>query len=172
MFMVREALHSLVNAIPLPEMLLVLADLGCSTGHNTFATFSEVMRTISNTCNELGRPVPEIKLLLNDLPGNDFNTLLGPVLSSYKEKMNELAIKDKSSPLYTAAVPGSFYDRLFPRKSVHFVHSCTSLHWLSQARIPTSEKRLLLRIRLSLTNLYSDHTSFRNSDAFLGLELL
>ncbi|XP_019241122.1 PREDICTED: salicylate carboxymethyltransferase-like isoform X2 [Nicotiana attenuata] len=29
-------------------------------------------------------------------------------------------------------VAGSFYNRLFPSKSIHFVHSSYSLHWLSQ----------------------------------------
>jgi jasmonate O-methyltransferase len=34
---------------------------------------------------------------------------------------------------FVAAVPGSFYGPLFPKKSLHFVHSCFSLHRLSQA---------------------------------------
>ncbi|KAJ6737478.1 S-ADENOSYL-L-METHIONINE:CARBOXYL METHYLTRANSFERASE FAMILY PROTEIN [Salix viminalis] len=33
---------------------------------------------------------------------------------------------------YISGVPGSFYGRLFPSNSLHFVHSGTSLHWLSQ----------------------------------------
>jgi salicylate 1-O-methyltransferase len=139
MFMVKESLKSLVVSIPSSEMLLVIADLGCSTGANTFVMLSEVMDVISETCKKLSRPIPEIQLLLNDLPGNDFNTLLSPVLSSYKEKMKE-STKDKSMPFYIAAVPGSFYERLFPKRSVHFIHSSLSLHWLSQARIPTLEK--------------------------------
>ncbi|XP_069153311.1 S-adenosyl-L-methionine:benzoic acid/salicylic acid carboxyl methyltransferase 3-like isoform X2 [Solanum lycopersicum] len=31
-------------------------------------------------------------------------------------------------------VAGSFYTRLFPSNSLHFVHSSYSLHWLSQIR--------------------------------------
>ncbi|KAI7980715.1 Benzoate carboxyl methyltransferase, partial [Camellia lanceoleosa] len=33
---------------------------------------------------------------------------------------------------FRSGVPGSFYRRLFPRKSLHFVHSSYSVHWLSQ----------------------------------------
>ncbi|CAA3032622.1 SAM dependent carboxyl methyltransferase, partial [Olea europaea subsp. europaea] len=33
---------------------------------------------------------------------------------------------------FISCVPGSFYGRLFPKKSLHFVHSSSSLHWLSQ----------------------------------------
>ena len=34
--------------------------------------------------------------------------------------------------VFLSGVPGSFYGRLFPRTSVHFICSCSSLHWLSQ----------------------------------------
>jgi salicylate 1-O-methyltransferase len=135
MFMVKEAVESLVSAVPSHDMLLVFADLGSSTGANTLATFSEVLHVISRTCDKLGRPAPELQLLLNDLPANDFNTLLDSVLSAYKQRIKE-SMRDSYIPFYTAAVPGSFYDRLFPKRSVHFIYSCASLHWLSQARIP------------------------------------
>ncbi|KAJ3698732.1 hypothetical protein LUZ61_002437 [Rhynchospora tenuis] len=131
MFLVKEAMESLVHVIPSSETLLVFADLGCSTGANAFVTHSRVMGTISTTCKKLDRPMPEIQLLLNDLPGNDFNTLLGPVLSSYKERISE-SMRENGMSFYTAAVPGSFYMRLFPKRSVHFIYSCASLHWLSQ----------------------------------------
>ncbi|KAJ4754661.1 S-adenosyl-L-methionine-dependent methyltransferase superfamily protein [Rhynchospora pubera] len=132
MFLVKEAMESLVHVmIPTSETLLVFADLGCSTGANAFVTHSSIMGTISKTCKKLDRPMPEIQLLLNDLPGNDFNTLLGPALSSYKERISE-AMREIGVSFYTAAVSGSFYTKLFPKRSVHFIYSCASLHWLSQ----------------------------------------
>ncbi|KAJ4786430.1 S-adenosyl-L-methionine-dependent methyltransferase superfamily protein [Rhynchospora pubera] len=130
-FLVKEAVKSLASTVPSSEKLLVFADLGCSTGANTLVMFSEVMDTVSTTCNELGRPVPQIQLLLNDLPGNDFNTLLGSVLSFRKERIDECT-SDRSMPFYMSVVPGSFYERLFPKKSVHFIYSSCSVHWLSQ----------------------------------------
>ncbi|KAG0466266.1 hypothetical protein HPP92_017296 [Vanilla planifolia] len=35
-------------------------------------------------------------------------------------------------PLYFMGLPGSFYERLFPQRSVHFFHTSYSLMWLSQ----------------------------------------
>ncbi|KAJ4817981.1 S-adenosyl-L-methionine-dependent methyltransferase superfamily protein [Rhynchospora pubera] len=131
MFLVEEAVELLVSAIPSSKTSLVLADLGCATGANTFVMLSAVMEVISTTCTKLGQPIPEIQLLLNDLPGNDFNALLGPVLSSYKKKINK-SMSESGIPFYTAAAPGSFYERLFLKRSVHFIYSSACLHWLSQ----------------------------------------
>ncbi|XP_075105112.1 salicylate carboxymethyltransferase-like isoform X1 [Nicotiana tabacum] len=36
---------------------------------------------------------------------------------------------------FVAGVAGSFYNRLFPSKSLHFVHSSYSLHWLSKVPV-------------------------------------
>ena len=66
-------------------------------------------------------------MLLNDLPTNDFNTI-------FSAGFPEFAGKGKAdNPLvFLSGVPGSFYGRLFPARSVHFVCSFSSLHWLSQ----------------------------------------
>ncbi|KAJ4752876.1 S-adenosyl-L-methionine-dependent methyltransferase superfamily protein [Rhynchospora pubera] len=115
MFLVEEAVELLVSAIPSSKTSLVLADLGCATGANTFVMLSAVMEVISTTCTKLGQPIPEIQLLLNDLPGNDFNALLGPVLSSYKKKINK-SMSESGIPFYTAAAPGSFYGCVWMRE--------------------------------------------------------
>ncbi|KAI9165290.1 hypothetical protein LWI28_011124 [Acer negundo] len=42
--------------------------------------------------------------------------------------------KDKGEqfgPCFVSGMPGSFYERLFPSRSLHFIHSSYSLHWLS-----------------------------------------
>ncbi|KAI3732477.1 hypothetical protein L1987_63682 [Smallanthus sonchifolius] len=60
------------------------------------------------------------------------NTLL--VASNIIDIVHEFE-KDKGEsfvPCFVSAIPGSFYGRLFPDKSLHLVHSATSNHWLSQ----------------------------------------
>ncbi|KAM0002683.1 putative methyltransferase [Helianthus debilis subsp. tardiflorus] len=54
---------------------------------------------------------------------------------------------------FVSAVPGSFYDRLFPDKSLHFVHSSYSIQWLSQVPEGLESNKL---------NLYISKTSSLN----------
>ncbi|XP_055811986.1 S-adenosyl-L-methionine:benzoic acid/salicylic acid carboxyl methyltransferase 3-like [Solanum dulcamara] len=73
---------------------------------------------------------PEFHFLFNDLPSNDFNTIfqsLGKFEHDLRNKIGE-----RFGPCVFSGVSGSFYTRLFPSKSLHFVHSSYSLHWLSQ----------------------------------------
>ncbi|OAY66237.1 putative caffeine synthase 2 [Ananas comosus] len=100
------------------------------------------MDAIGESCDRLSRRAPEIQLLLNDLPGNDFNTLFRS-FASEREKGGKRLL-----PHYMVGVPGSFYGRLFPCKRVHFVYSCLSLHWLSQENV-----------RLNRGNIYISKTS-------------
>ncbi|GKU94469.1 hypothetical protein SLEP1_g7965 [Rubroshorea leprosula] len=73
----------------------------------------------------------DYQVLLNDLPaGNDFNPVFRS-LAGFQEKLKK-ELGSGSGPCFFSGVPGSFYHRLFPSKSLHFVHSSTSLHWLSQ----------------------------------------
>ncbi|XP_057993318.1 loganic acid O-methyltransferase isoform X1 [Hevea brasiliensis] len=62
--------------------------------------------------------MPEFQVFFNDQAMNDFNTLF---TSLTQERQ-----------YFAAGVPGSFYDRLFPNSSLHFVHCSMSLHWLSK----------------------------------------
>ena len=116
-----------------------IADLGCSSGPNSLLSISNIVETIQNLCPDLDRPVPELSLFLNDLPSNDFNY----IFASLPEFYDRLKKRDNNyeslgfehgngGPCFVSAVPGSFYGRLFPRRSLHFVHSSSSLHWLSQ----------------------------------------
>ncbi|XP_077224834.1 putative jasmonic acid carboxyl methyltransferase 1 isoform X1 [Tasmannia lanceolata] len=109
---------------------LSIADLGCSSGPNTLFVISHIIDTIKMKCRELNHPLPEFQMFLNDLPGNDFNTVFS-YLPGFYEKLNE----EKQVGLgqcFVAGVAGSFYGRLFPSESLHFIHSSNSLHWLSQ----------------------------------------
>lgn len=102
---------------------LVIADLGCSSGPNTFFAVSELIKTVENLRRKMGHDDPPVyQVFLNDLPGNDFNAVFRALPSS----------QDNQAQCFFAGVPGSFYGRLFPSKTLHFVHSSYSLHWLSQ----------------------------------------
>ncbi|XP_068661217.1 probable jasmonic acid carboxyl methyltransferase 1 [Aristolochia californica] len=107
-----------------------IAELGCSSGPNALLATSEIIQAIHRKTHQHGHPLPEFRVFFNDLAGNDFNSVFLS-LSGFKE---ELKMKTGGSlgQCFFAGVPGSFYGRLFPSKSLHFVHSSSSLHWLSQ----------------------------------------
>ncbi|KAK7360048.1 hypothetical protein VNO77_02020 [Canavalia gladiata] len=124
----EEAITSLYcNKLPTS---LAIADMGCSSGPNTLNVVSEIIKTVENLCRELHQTSPEYKIFLNDLPGNDFNSIFRS-LDSFKEKLLD-EMETSIGPCYFSGVPGSFYSRLFPNRSLHFVHSSYSLHWLSK----------------------------------------
>lgn len=107
-----------------------VADLGCSSGPNSLLAVTGVIETLTGLCNQGGHSPPEVLLFLNDLPGNDFNSVFTSLPSFYEnlKQKNKLI----SSNCFISAMPGSFYGRLFPSRSLHFVHSSYSVHWLSQ----------------------------------------
>ncbi|KAJ1411043.1 SAM dependent carboxyl methyltransferase, partial [Sesbania bispinosa] len=109
---------------------LAIADLGCSSGPNTLFVVSEIIKAVEKLCQELKLKSPEYKVFLNDLPGNDFNNIFKS-LDSFKEKLLD-EMKSGIGPCYFSGVPGSFYGRVFPNQSLHFVHSSYSLQWLSK----------------------------------------
>ena len=100
--------------------LFNIADLGCSVGPNTFIVVENIIESV-----KLKYPSPnpnsegiEFQVFFNDLASNDFNTL------------HRSLPRDRE---YAASiVPGSFHGRLFPKSSLHFIHSSYTLHWLSK----------------------------------------
>ncbi|KHN36081.1 salicylate carboxymethyltransferase-like [Glycine soja] len=127
----EEAISSLYRSM-LPRSLAV-ADLGCSSGPNTFLVISEAIKSVEKLCRELNHQSPEYQIYMNDLPGNDFNNIFKS-LDSFKEKLcNEIIEAGHGiGSCFFNGVPGSFYGRIFPTKSLHFVHSSYSLMWLSK----------------------------------------
>jgi jasmonate O-methyltransferase len=111
---------------------LAIADLGCSSGPNTLLVLSEFIKVVEKLCRELNYESPEYMVFLNDLPGNDFNTIFRS-LDRFKERLRG-ETKTKMGPCYISGVPGSFYGRIFPNQSLHFVHSSYSLQWLSKVK--------------------------------------
>ncbi|KAG2305870.1 hypothetical protein Bca52824_025618 [Brassica carinata] len=104
-----------------------VAELGCSSGQNTFLAISNIITTINVLCQNTNQNSPEIDCCLNDLPENDFNTTFKFVPFFNKELM----ITNQAS-CFVYGAPGSFYSRLFSRNSLHFIHSSYALHWLSK----------------------------------------
>ncbi|GMH17491.1 hypothetical protein Nepgr_019332 [Nepenthes gracilis] len=122
---VEEALHDYFGGTHIPDKM-VIADLGCSSGPNALIPASEIIDTVHGQCQKLGRRSPEFMVFLNDLPGNDFNDIFTSLQPDFFSKRRE------DEQCRVAGVPGSFYGRLFLSRSLHFVHSSSSLHWLSQ----------------------------------------
>ncbi|KAK4479313.1 hypothetical protein RD792_014824 [Penstemon davidsonii] len=111
---VSEQLHP--RNFPALETFYV-ADLGCSVGPNTFISVQNIIDAVKLKYQSTNDKIPEFQVLFNDHLLNDFNTLFKclPLNREY----------------YASGVPGSFYSHLFPRESLHFVHTSFSLHWLS-----------------------------------------
>ena len=55
---------------------MVIVDLGCSSGPNAIALVSIAVEAIHNHCHQFLQPPPEVSVLLNDLPDNDFNMVV------------------------------------------------------------------------------------------------
>ncbi|KAI3850721.1 hypothetical protein MKW98_030781 [Papaver atlanticum] len=89
-----------------PNTTIRIADLGCSVGSDCLTAVNDIIEAF--------------QVYYNDKPSNDINTLFRLIPSK--------------KHYFAAGVPGSFYGRLFPRASLHFVNSSTALHWLS--RVP------------------------------------
>ncbi|KAI3950815.1 hypothetical protein MKW92_005480 [Papaver armeniacum] len=154
---IQEAILEIINSISsgkdIPKSISI-AEMGCSSGPTALLVVSYVIDMIFNKSlhgldgAHSGSPHPEILVFLNDLSGNDFNIIFKSLQGFYdqlKKAYTNLGDADddqKQHGCFVAGIPGSFYGRLFPRDSLHFVHSSYSLHWLSQSpqRIKKSNK--------------------------------
>ncbi|CAN6553729.1 unnamed protein product [Malus baccata var. baccata] len=99
-------------------------------GKTRYATNSLLQRaSIEQLCSKLFSDCLKIAdfAFLHDLPGNDFNILFRSLPGFYK-KLEE----EQLGPGFITAMPGSFYGRLFPNNSLHFVHSSYALLWISE----------------------------------------
>ncbi|KAI4383966.1 hypothetical protein MLD38_009743 [Melastoma candidum] len=134
---VTSAVRSLLLEQAFPSSgLFNVADLGCATGPCTFVFMSTVIDAVLGLCQESGSGVPEFQFYLNDLFGNDFNSLFQG-LSSFCSDNGGLSC-------FVMGTPGSFHGRLFPQNSLHLVHSSYSVHWLSKFPDLTSKEGLPL----------------------------
>ncbi|VAH83139.1 unnamed protein product [Triticum turgidum subsp. durum] len=106
-----------------PEKMLI-ADLGCSSGPNALALVSIAVEAIHSHCLQLQQPPPEVCVLLNDLPDNDFNTVVKSLVMLHQS--------NKPAVVTVGITPGSFYERLFTSGSMHLFCLSNSLNWLSK----------------------------------------
>ncbi|KAL4582780.1 hypothetical protein LXL04_007339 [Taraxacum kok-saghyz] len=129
--MVEAAIVNILCEVLQADESMGLADLGCSSGPNSLTVVSHIIQMVHATCNQMSRSFPEIRVSLNDLFGNDFNNVFELLPEFYKKLKGDYGI----GGCYVCGLPGSFYGRLFPARSLHFVHSSSSLHWLSQVPV-------------------------------------
>ncbi|KAK9698050.1 hypothetical protein RND81_08G078900 [Saponaria officinalis] len=140
---------------------LCIADLGCSSAEqNTYNVALELIEIVEKARQELGCRPQDYQVNLNDLPNNDFNTLFKS-LDIFKEKLVQ-KFGNELGHCFVCGVPGSFYGRLFPNNSLHFVHSSYSLLWLSQEPdgIEESEKNIYLTKTSSTSVLNAYYEQF------------
>ncbi|CAM0878946.1 unnamed protein product [Alopecurus aequalis] len=121
--LIEAAIIDLCTGTLLPKNM-VIADLGCSSGSNALVLVSAAIEAIHSHCNQFQRKPPEVCIFLNDLPDNDFNTVVKRLVTL--RKSNEQVV-------VASVTPGSFYERLFTSGSLHLVCSSSSLHWISKA---------------------------------------
>ncbi|KAJ4717088.1 Carboxyl methyltransferase [Melia azedarach] len=165
----EETIENMFSTTIFPGCFNV-ADLGCSSGPNTLLVLSEILDIIHEMCRQVNRKTPEFQMFLNDLPGNDFNTIFKSLPAFYKQrKLNG----SSSKSCFIAGVPGSFYGRLFPSTSVHFMHSSYSLHWLSEVpeNLDLNNKRNIYMAKSSPSCVYQVYLEQFQRDFSLFLSL-
>ncbi|KAG2262534.1 hypothetical protein Bca52824_069613 [Brassica carinata] len=152
--LVKNTKEMMAN-LDFPKCIRV-ADLGCSAGQNTFLAMSEIVNTINVLCQERNQTPPEIDCCLNDLPGNDFNTTF-KFISFFNDKVTS------KTPCFVSGVPGSFYSRLFPSESLHFIHSNYSVNYLSKKNkmsVYITSSSSLSEYKAYLNQVQKDFTTF------------
>ncbi|KAL2322140.1 hypothetical protein Fmac_026519 [Flemingia macrophylla] len=102
-----------------------VVDLGCSSGPNTLIFVSNVLNIMGN--DGLNLQSVSLQIYLNDLFGNDFNTIFKLFPDFYQGISG-----GNFATCFIHATPGNFYGRLYPDNYIHVFHSCYALHWLSQ----------------------------------------
>ncbi|CAN4114033.1 unnamed protein product [Withania somnifera] len=113
----------------------VIVDMGCSVGPNTFFAMQNVVQAIKDKYHSTS-PEIEFHVFFNDHFTNDFNILF------------KSSLFPEQKPYFAAAIPGSFYGRLFPSCSLHLVYSCYALQWLSQVPNELIDKKNKGRIHI------------------------
>ncbi|XP_028784299.1 salicylate carboxymethyltransferase-like [Neltuma alba] len=152
-----EAIRSFYKE-KLPKSLAI-ADLGCSSGPNTLFMTCELIETVEMLCRELSHESLEYIIFLNDLPGNDFNNIF-KTLDCFKQKLSSHVLGGGIGQCYITGLPASFYGRILPDNSLHFVHSSYGLHWISQ--VPKGVENNKGNICMGRTSPYNVHKAYYN----------
>ncbi|CAM6033263.1 unnamed protein product [Sphagnum compactum] len=141
-----------VKQMSLPKQgPLHIADFGCSTGRNSISYVNFIVKCIIDKYLDASENnghvtcMPEMLVSFMDLPGNDFNNLV-QLLASEAKNAKDLAGSvnganvGRARNYFSAMMGGSFYNRLLPKESMHFVISTFSLHWMSQIPATVTDK--------------------------------
>lgn len=129
--MIEESVKQVCMTMQEVPECLTIADLGCSSGPNALEAIWEIINISTHFYQNKRVKLPEYNIFLNDLMGNDFNTLFKLLPEFYKK----LKKANFGNNCFVSVTPGSFHGRLFPTNSLHLVHSSSSLHFLSQVSI-------------------------------------
>ncbi|TVU07238.1 hypothetical protein EJB05_47285, partial [Eragrostis curvula] len=122
--LIEEAITELCASLPCS---MVIADLGCSCGPTALSLVSVAVDAICRQYIELEQPMPELSLLLNDLPSNDFNAVVNHMVA-FRQRYGANVVEYCAPIVLISVVPGSFYERLFTTASMHLVLSSTGFH--------------------------------------------
>ncbi|KAA3481254.1 salicylate/benzoate carboxyl methyltransferase-like [Gossypium australe] len=96
------------NTVP---TYMKVADLGRFSGPNTFMTISHIIDTVHGIFQQEHLKLPKFKVLLNDLPENDFNAVFKSV-PGFFERLKKEKRDIMQKRCFTRGVAGSFYHRM------------------------------------------------------------
>ncbi|KAK9056883.1 hypothetical protein SSX86_024247 [Deinandra increscens subsp. villosa] len=154
--LLKHSIKGLANSHVFNDCLSV-GDLGCSSGRNTLLVASTIIDIVYEVCQENNHKVPQFQVCLNDLFANDFNAIFKLLPEFYAKVKKEKG--ESFGPCFVSAVPGSFYGRLFPDRSLHLVNSANCNHWLSQ--VPEGLQNNGSNICMTRTSPPNVHKAYR-----------
>nr|XP_025642363.1 7-methylxanthosine synthase 1-like isoform X3 [Arachis hypogaea] len=136
---------------------------------NALQLVSNVIDIVDCSSSNLNLKPPVFQFFLNDLFGNDFNSIFKS-LPQFSEIIEEKK-GQKCGGCFINATPGTFYKRLFPNNFSHFVHSSFSLHWLSQVPKELGNKKNIHLTSTSPPRMHKAYLAQFQKDFKLFLKL-
>jgi hypothetical protein len=133
-----------IKHMSLPEHgPLHIADLGCSTGRNSISYVNLIVKCITDRYNKAADEtsghvttcMPEMLVFFIDLPANDFYNLIQLLASKAENDDDSIGVNGvevRRANYFSTTMGGSFYNRLLPKESMHFVISTWAVQWMSQ----------------------------------------
>ena len=122
-----DLLDTAVDHVELPadDRPLIVADFGAAQAHNALAPMQRIIDRLR------ARTSSEVVIVHTDLPSNDWATLFEVVDGSVPSQAD--------GTIHSFAAGRSFYDRIFPARSVAVGWTSSTLHWLRNAPGPITD---------------------------------
>lgn len=111
-----------MSALPPEPQPVVIADYGCSQGHNSLLPMQAAIRVL----RERAGPLRAISVVHTDLPDNDFTTLFQTLATSPDSYLRN------DGAAFASAVGRSFYEQILPSGTVALGWSSWAVQWLSR----------------------------------------